>query len=300
MHRFKNILAVYGTTEGSDTVLKHATSLAAKNKARLTLIDVLAPRYTTECELAERRSLLGRLAPSLMQDGIADVSFKVIAGIPFLEISKQVINNDHDLVIVSTRDEGSVNGSGFSSTATHVMRKCPCPVWVVRPDQSQHYARVLACVDPTGHNTDELNIKILELAASIAQMNNAELHICNAWEVEGKDRDTLTSEIQDYQRNEIFKRHEKRHLDAVKQLIEHVPIVNDDHYLHLPRGVPQRALVQLVARQNIDLTVMGTVSRTGIAGLIMGNTAEAVLGAIKTGVFTVKPEQFVSPVALHA
>jgi nucleotide-binding universal stress UspA family protein len=42
---------------------------------------------------------------------------------------------------------------------------------------------------------------------------------------------------------------------------------------------------------------MGTVCRTGIPGLIIGNTAERVLDVVDCSVLTVKPEGFVSPVA---
>ena len=43
---------------------------------------------------------------------------------------------------------------------------------------------------------------------------------------------------------------------------------------------------------------MGTVSRTGIAGLIIGNTAETILRSVRCSVLAVKPEGFVSPVSI--
>ena len=53
------------------------------------------------------------------------------------------------------------------------------------------------------------------------------------------------------------------------------------------------------ANDQIDLLVMGTVCRTGLAGFIIGNTAEEVLSALNCSVLTVKPEGFVSPVTLE-
>jgi nucleotide-binding universal stress UspA family protein len=41
---------------------------------------------------------------------------------------------------------------------------------------------------------------------------------------------------------------------------------------------------------------MGTVARTGIAGLVMGNTAERVLRRLHGSVLAVKPPGVVSPV----
>ena len=43
---------------------------------------------------------------------------------------------------------------------------------------------------------------------------------------------------------------------------------------------------------------MGTVARTGIAGFVMGNTAEMVLRQLRGSVLAVKPPGFVTPVTL--
>jgi nucleotide-binding universal stress UspA family protein len=47
-----------------------------------------------------------------------------------------------------------------------------------------------------------------------------------------------------------------------------------------------------------DLVVMGTVGRTGISGLFIGNTAEAILEQVRCSVLAIKPLGFVSPVKL--
>jgi nucleotide-binding universal stress UspA family protein len=44
---------------------------------------------------------------------------------------------------------------------------------------------------------------------------------------------------------------------------------------------------------------MGTVARTGVAGLFIGNTAEAILEQIECSVLAVKPEGFETPVSLE-
>jgi nucleotide-binding universal stress UspA family protein len=51
-----------------------------------------------------------------------------------------------------------------------------------------------------------------------------------------------------------------------------------------------------VEEEKIDTIVMGTVARVGIAGFLMGNTAETILGRVACSVLAVKPEGFVTPV----
>jgi nucleotide-binding universal stress UspA family protein len=58
-------------------------------------------------------------------------------------------------------------------------------------------------------------------------------------------------------------------------------------------------IVELAAAENSDLIIMGTIGRTGIPGLLIGNTAETVLGQVDCSVLTVKPEGFDTPVRLE-
>lgn len=52
----------------------------------------------------------------------------------------------------------------------------------------------------------------------------------------------------------------------------------------------------MVQTYRADLVVMGTVARTGVAGLIIGNTAEAILEQVNCSVLAIKPAGFKSPV----
>ena len=61
----------------------------------------------------------------------------------------------------------------------------------------------------------------------------------------------------------------------------------------------ERAIVNVAEAEDIDIIVMGSVTRTGIAGLLMGNTAETVLGAVRRSVFAIKPTGFQTPVTIE-
>ncbi len=299
MRRFKNILAVYGDKVGADAVFAKAVELARQNDAQLTLVDTVTTRHASPRDLEERRKRLNRLIPAVKAEGVDNVSVDVLVGTPFLEIIRQVLKAGHDLVIASADGGVSFNNVYFGSTATHLMRKCPCPVWIIKPDQAYRYSKILACIDPeTNHaQGNELDIKILDLATSLASANQAELHVVHAWEVEGKDRDTVSSEVRDDAREAILLKHETVHRKRVNALFADRPQGLKTPRLHLPRNLPQKAIINLVDTLDIDLIVMGTVSRTGISGLIIGNAAETILSAVTCGMLTVKPEGFVTPVA---
>jgi len=44
------------------------------------------------------------------------------------------------------------------------------------------------------------------------------------------------------------------------------------------------------------LVVIGTVGRSGVPGLLIGNTAEKVLSTVDCSVLTLKPEGFETPI----
>ena len=53
---------------------------------------------------------------------------------------------------------------------------------------------------------------------------------------------------------------------------------------------------ELFRHNSVDLVVMGTVGRSGLTGLLMGNTSEEVLDQINCSVLAVKPYSFKTPI----
>jgi len=63
-------------------------------------------------------------------------------------------------------------------------------------------------------------------------------------------------------------------------------------------GYPEDEIPQFVVSEGVHLLVMGTMARSGIPGLVIGNTAEDVLRRAVCSVVAVKPEGFVAPVSV--
>jgi universal stress protein E len=301
MKRFKNILAVYDNNEGAEDVLDQAIMLAQTNQARLTIIDVVEPDRQSENNLRERKRRLERLIPAIKSDStVKNVETRVLVGTPFLEIVREVLHEHHDLVIASAEGGSIVRNVFFGSTATHLVRKCPCPVWILKPGQEIPYVRVLAAIDPKMHDSTSasLNIKVMDLSTSLARMSSAELDIVHAWDVTGNDRDTLASEAPARTHKAILEKHETQHRAALDALLQDYSLSDIKHEKVLTRGIPQRVISDLVNGRQVDVIVMGTVTRTGIPGLLTGNAAETILSSVSCGVLAVKPDGFVTPVTL--
>jgi len=70
--------------------------------------------------------------------------------------------------------------------------------------------------------------------------------------------------------------------------------------IHLLRGNASDQIAEVAQEISADIIVMGTVCRTGLAGLIVGNTAEHLLATVTCGVLAIKPRGFVSPIVPHS
>jgi len=130
----------------------------------------------------------------------------------------------------------------------------------------------------------------MELAVSMAKLEESELHVVHAWKQFGAP----VGESQ-----ETWKRWEHTaRLELNRRLHEFLAVQSpgSNPQVHFVSGTPSLAISGLVHEKCIDLLVMGTVCRTGIRGFFIGNTAEGVLRRVGCSLLTVKPEGFVSPI----
>ena len=233
----------------------------------------------------------------------------MLVGKPFIEIIRQVLRDSHDLIIKCADADSALREILFSSTDKHLMRKCPCPVWILKPKERQNYLRILAAVDqdPEEPVKDALNHQILEMATSLALAEYSEAHVVHAWEVFGEELlrahkwDFSEAEFEAMLGEEAAER--RRWLDDLVTNYGRQPESKGadalDIRLHVVKGPPQYVVPELARELAVDLVVMGTVARTGIDGFFMGNTAESILGELDCSVLTIKPPGFTSPVTLE-
>ena len=318
MKRFKNILFFSIPGVAQEDAIYSATSLAKQNNARLTVMSVVkTPPTIQEITVAEaermellsnamkkRQEQLEDLITPLDTDGI-DIQIKVEVGIEFVEVVREVLRERHDIVVMAPDHTSGVLSRLFGSTSMHLMRKCPCPVWVVKPG-AHSFKRILAAVDVTvdawGRAKQSINPLILQLATSMARTNQSDLHLIQVWSVFEEGYLQVRGDTNDQTIRRLRKDTKRNYAQKLNKLLNDVGHDGIPHVqTHLKHGdEPAPLIVKLARKQQVDLLVMGTVCRTGLAGFFIGNTAEEVLNAVDCSVLTVKPQGFVSPVTLMA
>lgn len=300
--RFGNVLFVPLATRGNVAALRRVVSLVRRDDADLTVVGVIpepshfqrllhGSDHVDEILTASHRQMHRRVARCVNSVDGLEASPIVEVGDTALAVVMRAIAAEHDLLVVT-----SDGGSDDRATLRRMIRKSPCPVWVIRPTRATH-VRVLAAVDPEPHEQG-LNQSILEIAESMAATDDAELHVACAWELFGEATMQSSAFVHVDQEEVDRQRHqvETAHRSAVDELMHRHLTEPEEAEVHVVPGRAADVISDLVDHERINLVVMGTFGRTGLSGLVMGNTAEVALDGLRCSVVAVKPPHFVSPI----
>lgn len=132
------------------------------------------------------------------------------------------------------------------------------------------------------------------MAAALAARAECLLHVLHVY---NDDRElqmlALVTDEEASQRRKLMHQHA---VEGLEQFVERMQLPVRPT-LHVERGETWKRIVTAGRRLDVDVTVMGTVGRGGVSGLLIGNTAEKVMHVGEGPLLAVKPEGFVSPVA---
>lgn len=222
-----------------------------------------------------------------------DVQFKVLQGDPFVEITHAVQQSGHDLVLAGTRGLAAWKQFLVGSTAKRLIRKCPSAVWIVKAEHVGPPKAVLAATD-----FSDVSLKAAAQGLWVAQQADAELHLLHTINylpdyVTGPTKEADTRfPVGGPLRREINEEAQKR----LETFVESFDTDPAKIHLHLSWGTPWQEVDRLAQHLHIDLIALGTVGRSGIKGVLLGNTAEKILATCNCSILAVKPDGFVSPI----
>lgn len=283
--------------------LTHARDLAARCGARLKIVDVLpfvpptARHFVTadvEQALVEHRT--DRLRSLGAGVHGVEVAAELLRGRPATVLIQEVLAAGHGLLVRSHDRDLAEAARQYGAVDMELLRSCPCPVWLIGRRPSPHTPwRVAAAINPNQHEVTEqqLNEAVLEWALMLRDVTGASLTLLHAWTAFGAS--VLRSRVPEHEFVAYIEAARRTAEEAIGTFTKaHVDRLNDVS-VQLVHGEPERALSHFIDRNGIDLVIMGTVARSGIRGLVMGNTAERVLQRLRGSVLAVKPPGFVSP-----
>jgi universal stress protein E len=310
LKQFRDIL-VYAEVDDEDC-LRQVVEVAASHGAAITVCEIVEPPPQSR----DRDGVIERLSKlrwtrafqrlRRIVDQFAEftvIDYSVFAGVPFITITEQVIQQDFDLVVHISEPVQVASGIGLNATGMHLMRKCPCTVWALHPESRTDSDNVVLALDreltDATTSAEAFAISLAETALALAEARDGELHVLHAWRPYGADLlhdpelDLNGDGRAAYHRQQ--RRDNEQWFRRITQRIESMASEARRVKAHLIEGRVLPTVQEVTARNGAGMLVLGTVGTSANPGVLIGPTTESILAECGTPVLAMKPPGFVSP-----
>ena len=289
------VLIANDSLDGIDVAISKAAQIEHFSGAELTVAEVI---YDTIAE--EPREVLPRDQQALLIEGLKAAERNALEKLvePY---RGKVASIDHTVIWDKNATRGITDAlSGvdllIKPVSRHtqlmdrlnapldwsLMRSASCPVLVSKQEWTDT-STLVAALDIADTDHADLNREILRIGAELAAIVGAELHVLCAFPSLGQKRGELQVAM-DY--DGIKSDMRSRRQELIDEMLAELEIKARE--IHLVEGKPGDVIPQKVNELGAVITVLGTAARRGLSQLIIGNTAERIIGAINGDIVTVR------------
>jgi universal stress protein E len=305
MNPIHNILVIVDPTAQQQTAVAKGAVLAEKFRARLDLF-ICDTKAARNVRLAQHLSkspqvpsqenlpqMLESLATPLRQRGL-EVTTEIQHADPLhTALLDRVKHTCADLVVKDTHHHTVAQRKFLTNTDWELIRGCPVPLLLVKPAPWTPARRIGAALDP-GHLDDKprlLDGCILEEAARLAKGFSGELHAMHAYIPAAVIASAVAVPplIIDIPA-EALEEERKAKLKELTALTSDYGLPAT--HIHLETGGVTEVLCRLVRGCEIDIMVMGAVSRRALKRILIGSTSENILEQLPCDLLVVKSPNF--------
>lgn len=295
MFEHGQIIVLLDPTEESASAVEKAAQLAQISNAQLTLFssgyDGALSSSLPKSENA-RDSYLSRLLDGL--ESLAEiarnrgvtVSTEAVwdkhAGTALLNYLE---GNPADLVVKATHHQNVIQRTFFSQTDWELIRHCPIPLLLTKSTAWHDQIMITAAVDPvrTNDKPDFLDDHIIEHGTKLRNALNGQLQLLHVYDPTPLmiylDQPAINSA-------NIGEEIRQQHKDALDELAKRADI--DPANAKLEMGSPVQVIPDFLYEYDVDIVIMGAVSRSGLERWLLGHTAEKVLDRITVDILIAK------------
>ncbi|WP_421179147.1 universal stress protein UspE [Aeromonas enteropelogenes] len=308
MVKYQNILVVINPEEERQIALERAAKIAElDNNAHLTLLltiydfsyEMTAMLSAEEREemrhgvISQRQEWLDEILTPYREKGITCEVKVVWHNRPFECVIQEVLEQRHDLVVKATHHHSFLQTFIFTPTDWHLLRKCPCPVLLVKEGHWQRGGNIIAAINCSSDDPDQkvLNERITQEGTDIAELLGANLYLVNTYPGTPVNVAIELPEFDPKAYNEAIRKHHEN------LLLSHADKFGIGYlWTRVAEGLPEEVLPDMAEDLNANLMIMGCVGRTGLSAALLGNTAEHVVDRLPCDILILKPADYSCPV----
>lgn len=298
MKKISAILVANDSLEGIDVAMEKAAMIEHYSGADVSIAEVVydtiaeeAPevlpaeqqaRLIEAIKAAERNGLRNLAAP--FETRIASIETRVVwdkdAARAVLQAQTEA---GAELIIKPISHHGKLTDLVHTPLDWTLMRQSPCAVLISKAADWGRPTCVLAAIDAADSTHRELTREILQTAATLAAVLGTKLHVVCTYPSLGQGVNDLQVAM-DYEGIKADM-HDNR-MSAIRRWVDELDL--DVAECHVLEGKPEVVIADLANGLPATLTVLGTAARRGVRKLILGNTAESLIGRITGDIVTVR------------
>jgi universal stress protein E len=299
------LVAIKNPGARAQPALLKAAQLAAALGARLDLFHAISEPVYLDAFLVQGMTLeqtqrrwrerlvtqLERQAQALREGGLT-VATSCEWDFPAYEaVIRRASRTGADLIVAERHAARHIMPWLLRFNDWELLRRSPVPVLLVKNSRPWRKPAVLAAIDPSHSFAKPAGLEndIIEAAQMTATALHGKLHVGHAFTGAMLPTDRMNPVSADLAvtlQRQMSREARKSFTAAVDNSIARKA------RRHFVAGEPVDAIPQLVRKQHISLVVMGSVSRSGLQRLVIGNVAEQVFDALPCDVLALKPANF--------
>ena len=253
----------------------------------LHVVDDDQPRNLVELEMSEASRLLQEQSNRLTQFHDNRYRAEVVSGDAFDGILRVAGRVSADLIVMGTHRKQLLRDIFVGTTLERVIRMGSFPVLLVNKDPDHPYSKVIAAVDLC-----EASERAVKIAKSVGLIDGVDLTLLHALIVPTTSQlyigDASEERIAEHVAAE---RHRVR--EALKVFLESHKHHGSVWDYRIEEGDPLRVISRAVNELRPELLVIGTRGRSGIAKVLLGSVAEAVLRSLDVDILAVPPTRLI-------
>lgn len=198
---------------------------------------------------------------------------------------------NYDLVL-KRPNKHSLMDRIFTPVDWNLLRHCPAPFMLIKSSDPWKHNRLLASIDATsaddGHQL--INDNILSFAEQLSDHFDTDLHLVNAYPLVNVAF-AMVPEVT--APDDLHQYVQEQHEEACGKWADKYNISRDK--VHVSEGAPEIVVSDLSKNLETDVVIIGSVGRTGLSGVLIGNTAELLLDKVECDILVIKQTDGVSP-----
>jgi universal stress protein E len=287
---FKKVMVVIDSESDHQIALDKALRFARVDDFELILLSCDHTEYLVEgyyfdaaevkllraAYIAERRAKLEEIAEPLRANGLLVTTIAEWAYPNYEGVVEKAVELDVDLILRHVVRHGALSRLFLTHDDWQLIRRSPAPLLLVKDRPWQDELTLIAAVDPqhARHKPSGLDHKILSVSQKVADMMTGKVFAVHAYRA-------IPFSSQ-YPRDV-----KKIHKIAFDTLMDDFNLAPEQQMLI--EESPAFGLQQAEVAVDADIVVMGGVSRSLLADVMIGSTTEKVVDFLKSDVLVLKP-----------